>query len=724
MRSTVIFLLAVILIHFSYSEDNLYDLLAIPRTSSKSDIKKAYVKLAQKWHPDKNKSPEAADMMTKINKAYEVLSDDDRRRRYDLVGDDSEPSPRMPHPYMRPGGARFTFKMHETPEPTDEINTKMFMETIVPASDTIPYILYFFHDFCTRCEPYTERWEELKQDFKNLGVRTASVNVIISSRVASYCNVFIHEVPAISILMSGNVHHYNLPLDIDLIKGFLSSHFPSTIINEVSDSSAFLSTDTRIIKNKPVVLLVTPRTSPTLNYKMVAFNYQKSMEFYFLSTTLLKEDLLNELGLSLNKHLLIYTDFKEPVVKLKDAEITKESTKSALERNSVLTLPRISSSHIFDIVCPYGANTRTCVILIVNDEYQYNDEVTSTFRHLAVKWKNKQFKLAYLDNNKHWDFMSKFEKSHDTSSQSCDNEMIPRPILILRRLSSRRSEFIWYDTYCGAIDDEQQLERIALRRKFDDSAYLDILNNEDYKTTHWILDILIQYWEKIIAFIGLPLPLLVLSCFLFLRPTRRDAVPFVQMQPTGGRRQRVVLQVRRNVHVRNDVNNPQNRQQQRPTNVERNVQRNEAVAMDTRVGGRDEGVTMDTRVGGRDEGVAMDTRLGSRNQSREHHDVQEEIGEESDSNSTIDDNETSTVTMVTTREQQRGKETRLIREEHSNNPVRNRTVATDTTIGDEGKQEGHGDETTIDNSTTISHNESDVNISHVIGFESQDEDSN
>ena len=79
------------------------------------------------------------------------------------MGDDSEPSPRMPHPYMRPGGARFTFKMHETPEPTDEINTKMFMETIVPASDTIPYILYFFHDFCTRCEPYTEKWEELKQ---------------------------------------------------------------------------------------------------------------------------------------------------------------------------------------------------------------------------------------------------------------------------------------------------------------------------------------------------------------------------------------------------------------------------------------------------------------------------------------------------------------------------------------------------------------------------------
>ena len=223
--------------------------------------------------------------------------------------------------------------------------------------------------------------------------------------------------------------------------------------------------------------------------------------------------------------------------------------------------------------------------------------------------------------------------------------------------------------------------------------------------------IIIFYREKTIAFVGLPLPLLLLSCFLFLKPTQRDAVPLVQMQPTGGRRQRVVLQVRRNVHVRNDETNPQNRQQQRATNVERNVQRNE-------------GVAMDTRVGGRDEGVAMDTRLGSRNQSREHHDVQEEIKEESDSNSNIDDNETSTVTMVTTREQQSGEETRLIREEHSNNPERNRTVATDTTIGDEGKQQGHDNETTIDNSTTISHNESDVNISHVIGFESQDEDSN
>ena len=130
------------------------------------------------------------------------------------------------------------------------------------------------------------------------------------------------------------------------------------------------------------------------------------MEFYFLSTTLLKEDLLNELGLSLNKHLLIYTDFKEPVVKLKvctylivmlflyklwlsslslkDAEITKESTKSALEHNSVLTLPRISSSHIFDIVCPYGANTRSYnnhVWVRVSD-WNFSFEAPLRFLHL------------------------------------------------------------------------------------------------------------------------------------------------------------------------------------------------------------------------------------------------------------------------------------------------------------------------------------------------------
>jgi molecular chaperone DnaJ len=65
---------------------DLYDVLGVARTASPEDIKKAYRKLARQFHPDVNKDPVAEDMFREINGAYEVLSDDEKRARYDRFG--------------------------------------------------------------------------------------------------------------------------------------------------------------------------------------------------------------------------------------------------------------------------------------------------------------------------------------------------------------------------------------------------------------------------------------------------------------------------------------------------------------------------------------------------------------------------------------------------------------------------------------------------------------
>ncbi|CAI2718316.1 DnaJ C-terminal domain-containing protein [Nitrospina watsonii] len=64
-----------------------YDKLGVARTASHDEIKKAYRKLALKYHPDRNKNdPEAENRFKELSEAYAVLSDKDKRKKYDSYG--------------------------------------------------------------------------------------------------------------------------------------------------------------------------------------------------------------------------------------------------------------------------------------------------------------------------------------------------------------------------------------------------------------------------------------------------------------------------------------------------------------------------------------------------------------------------------------------------------------------------------------------------------------
>ncbi len=63
-----------------------YTVLGVDKKATQEEIKRAYRQQALKWHPDRNKSAEAADKFKEINEAYEILSTPDKRQAYDQFG--------------------------------------------------------------------------------------------------------------------------------------------------------------------------------------------------------------------------------------------------------------------------------------------------------------------------------------------------------------------------------------------------------------------------------------------------------------------------------------------------------------------------------------------------------------------------------------------------------------------------------------------------------------
>ncbi|XP_074649791.1 dnaJ homolog subfamily A member 3, mitochondrial-like isoform X2 [Tubulanus polymorphus] len=84
--SLTLFTKNVRLFHLSSPSFDHYDVLGISKNASQKDIKKAYFQLAKKYHPDVNKEPNAQKKFQEISEAYEVLSDETKRKQYDTFG--------------------------------------------------------------------------------------------------------------------------------------------------------------------------------------------------------------------------------------------------------------------------------------------------------------------------------------------------------------------------------------------------------------------------------------------------------------------------------------------------------------------------------------------------------------------------------------------------------------------------------------------------------------
>jgi DnaJ-class molecular chaperone len=103
---------------------DLYSQLGVKRDAGEAEIKKAYRKLAKELHPDKNKgNPKASERFSKVTQAYDILTDKDKRARYDRGELDDDGNPRAPFGFgggsaggPRPGAAPAGFGRNPGPD--------------------------------------------------------------------------------------------------------------------------------------------------------------------------------------------------------------------------------------------------------------------------------------------------------------------------------------------------------------------------------------------------------------------------------------------------------------------------------------------------------------------------------------------------------------------------------------------------------------------------------
>ncbi|RQD80568.1 MAG: molecular chaperone DnaJ [Methanocalculus sp. MSAO_Arc2] len=88
--------------------ESYYDILGVPKNAPEKEIKRAYRSLVRKYHPDVCKDEGAEDRFKKINEAYSILSDDEKRRQYDQLGHEAFTSASKGS-YSGAGGAGYGF---------------------------------------------------------------------------------------------------------------------------------------------------------------------------------------------------------------------------------------------------------------------------------------------------------------------------------------------------------------------------------------------------------------------------------------------------------------------------------------------------------------------------------------------------------------------------------------------------------------------------------------
>ena len=431
-----------------------YEILGVQRSASPEQIKKGYRRLVKELHPDKNKAPDAEDKFVRLTKAYELLSDPERRRMYDNHGvTEDTPNFNKKHDYSQYnrhgdpfdhlrdlfGDSFHSFRSGNSRENIfhkQSITYRAYTNTIIPASHKQPYLLLFYSDWCFSCAqvgPLAHHntiqynviiyqvmpmWSKLVEELEPVGFGLATVHSEHEREMAR--KVGVKELPHLVLLTDGKVTHYRESiLSVVKVLEFIRRKLPYKLVQRVNDQNAdeFLS---GWMDNRVRVLLFGKLDIVRLRYLTAAFHYRDRISVgYVQVNTADTKAVVERFKVNVRKDTLLVfqEDGNTPVASLAMDDIPTNTILEVMDKHQYLQLPRLSNQKVFDSLCPVESTRtrkRLCVVLFTT-EAQEMEQYRQAMRDWLVshKFSLERVRFTYMLVERQKQFVSALTQSEE-----------------------------------------------------------------------------------------------------------------------------------------------------------------------------------------------------------------------------------------------------------------------------------------------------------------------
>ncbi|KAM9298811.1 dnaJ homolog subfamily C member 16 [Gastrophryne carolinensis] len=418
-RSLVLMVLALVIL--SAAEFDPYRVLGVSRTSSQADIKKAYKRLAREWHPDKNKNPGAEDKFIQVSKAYEILSNEEKRSNYDRYGDLGDhhgygQQHQQQHHHFRhfhdsfyfdESFFHFPFNSERRDSADDKylLQFSHYINEVVPDSFRKPYLIKITSDWCFSCIHIEPVWKEVVQELEGLGVGIGVVHAGYERRLAHHLGA--HSTPSILGVINGKISFFHNAVLRENLRHFVESLLPANLVDKITDKNyvRFLSGWKQ--ENKPHVLLCDQMPPVPLIYKLAAFAYKDYLTFGYVDLGKRESEQLSS-QYNINMYAPTMLVFKENLHKPADVVQARGMKKQVIDdfisTNKFLLAARLTNQKLFQELCPVRKSHRQrkyCVLLLGGEGEPFQKTYDSFLAFASANTKDTvRFVHAYKERQR------------------------------------------------------------------------------------------------------------------------------------------------------------------------------------------------------------------------------------------------------------------------------------------------------------------------------------